>query len=111
MRDGQGNKTVGGSMTAKTWDEAADIATRNLVPGLTSSGREVFKDNKGREVFVYISIYPADVPKHAAGISNLKTDRRQKRDAAEKEESNQQKRLDAILDGMSTADAIAALSK
>lgn len=103
-----GEKLSGGSFSGELNQDTVDrLVAGRLSVVVSQSGDPFFINNKGRRVSLYIGISPAET---TAGRLAL-ADYRDKEEARVKAERQRERDLQALLDGMSTDEAIALLSR
>lgn len=64
-RNSRDKKTLGGMIHASSYEEAARRAVNGLTIQKSPSGRLIFANKKGEEVWVYLSVHPEHTPEGA----------------------------------------------
>lgn len=102
---------TGGTDTAADFNEVADRLAARYPVRLTVTGRAHFYNPKSkREISLHVLVYPDDAPTSKAKVDELRRARALEREAAEKAQDEKDARLSALLDGISTDEAIRRLS-
>lgn len=110
-RDTAGKKLTGGMLHADSFEDAASRAAAGHVVGLTGSGSPRWIDKSGREIWLYLSVCPDQVPRGRAEIERLTKERRAEREAAAKAEREKEERLSALIASVGIDNALVALAK
>ena len=102
---------TGGTDTAADFNEVADQLAARYPVRLTLTGRAHFYNPQSkREISLHVLVYPDDAPTSKAKADELRKARALEREAAEKAQGEKDARLSALLDGISTDEAIRLLS-
>lgn len=107
-------KTVGGTITAETLDQAAEqicAGKRGFTLRAKSGGRVTFVDSRGREVRVYLSIDPVVSPQGRAALAEFNAAEEKRRREVIAQEKEKQSKLEALIDSIGIDAAISKLQE